>query len=85
MWSNCMMTWKTFLTLFKQEYQLFIYYDGYWHFKQPFQDIKIFLKLDNSIIKDGDIVFVNYIENAIKPIKAEELQWNPIKKNIILY
>lgn len=85
MWSNCMMTWKTFLALFKKDYKFFTFYDGYWHFKQAFSDIKIFLKLNDSIIKNGDIVFVNYSENIIKPIKWEELQWNLIEKNIILY
>lgn len=85
MWSSCMMTWKTFLALFKKDYELFVFYNGYWHFKCAYSDIKIFLKLNNDIIRDGDIVFINPSQSAIKPIKSEELQWEPIKKNIILY
>lgn len=51
----CIMNWKTFLSLFKEDYSLF-YYDGInWGFKMT--DIKIQLYLSNKTISDNKIIF----------------------------
>lgn len=93
MYDSCIMTWKTFLDLFRQDYSLF-YYDGKnWYMRSGkskignylIWDIQIHLELFNNIIKDNEVYFLNCITNAITSIKQEELKWNPINKNIIIY
>lgn len=94
MWDSCVMTWKTFLDLFKTDYELFGYKDGDWYFTNGkdifngpnyFFGIKINLHLFPDVIEDNRIVFFNRMQSSITIIEKEDLQWNPINKNIILY
>lgn len=88
MWDSCVMTWKTFLNLFAKDYELFGYKDGDWFFKcggDILNDIKIYLHLFPDCVRDEQLVFFNHMQQSIKIIEQEDLQWNPINKNIILY
>ena len=93
MYDKCIMTWKTFLKLFKKNYELFEYKNGSWYFKLPdplgtewFQSLcEIILKYDTIMVRDEDIYFISPIFKKVTFVKQEELQWNPINKNIIIY
>lgn len=53
----CVMTWKTFLDLFKKDYSLF-YFDGInWYFNTTY--IKIILHYTNDIVPDEEVIFIN--------------------------
>lgn len=81
MYDFCVMPWKIFLELFKENYSMFIYYNEKWHFKSAYNDIPI--KLNYS--PDNQMYFCNSLFNKVTSVKKEELQWNPINKNIIIY
>ena len=93
MYDKCIMTWKTFLELFKKNYEYFQYKDGEWWVKTPepwgigYYHIlcKLDLKYDNRTVEDGTIYFINSFYGKVTFIKQEELQWNPTNKNIIIY
>lgn len=71
MWDICIMTWKTFLKLFKYDYSLF-YYDGVdWKFKTT--DIPIKLHFFNDIVDDDYIYFIDSFFNRLSYLNMEEL------------
>ena len=94
MYDKCIMTWKTFLELFKEHYDYFKYKDGNWWVKTPepllgigYYTIlcKLVLEYDARSVRDGDIWFINSFYGKTTFIEKEDLQWNPTRKNIIIY
>lgn len=53
----CVMTWETFLKMFKSNYSFFYYNGVNWTVKNT--DLKIILHFNNSIIEDNKIIFLN--------------------------
>lgn len=76
MWDSCVMTWETFLSLFKIDYSLFYYDKKDWYFKcgiNGLGNIKINLQWCEDSIKNGDVLFLDHFQNAINLIPMEEL------------
>lgn len=76
MWDSCVMTWKTFLNLFKKDYSLFTYEYNRWCFKcgvGTFNNIPIFLKLSNDTINDGVIAFFNRMQSTMTFLEEGDL------------
>lgn len=70
-YDSCIMTWKTFLKLFKYDYSLF-YYDGVnWKFKLT--DIPIKLHFFNDIVNDDYVCFIDSFFNRQSYFNVEEL------------
>ena len=93
MYEKCIMTWKTFLDLFKEHYEYFEYIDGNWTIRTPqpwgigkfFLYCKIILNFPDEGVPDGLIYFINPLYSKVTFIEQEDLQWNPISKNIIIF
>lgn len=53
----CVMTWKTFLNLFREDYNLFYFNGINWCYKLV--DIKIILHYTNAFVPDNRAFFIN--------------------------